>query len=157
MDLESLVANLHALEQPLLDVGDAGGRHDRGQHAFMGVDVIADGAGLDRAGPDADLTFPPTSHYSEIILASKDYRWKCARSNKAGFCCNPSPQPGLAEGFNPTSSVSPSRRLPPSRLHHTTRVQIAAGPNELRVAHILPQIIRFFTLFRRHRYTPNEY
>jgi hypothetical protein len=62
-----------------------------------------------------------------------------------------------AEGFKPTSYVSPSRRLPPSRLHHTTRVQIVAGPSELRVAHIFPQIIPFFTLFRRHRCTPNEY
>ena len=61
-----------------------------------------------------------------------------------------------AEAFNPTSSVSTSRRLPPSRLHHTTRVQIFAGPNELRVAHIFPHIIRIFTLLRR-RCTPDEY
>ena len=41
--------------------------------------------------------------------------------------------------------------------HHTTRVQIVAGPNELRVPHFFPHIIRFFTLFRRRRCTPNEY
>ncbi len=40
--------------------------------------------------------------------------------------------------------------------HHTTRVQIVVGPNELRVAHIFPHIIRIFTLFRR-RCTPAEY
>ena len=96
----------------------------------------------------------PTSRYSEIILASKDYRQKCARLNKAGFCCNPSPQPGLAKGFNPTSSVSPSRRLPlPCDTH---RVIIYAGPNELGVANIFPHIIRIFTLLRC-RCTPNEY
>ena len=38
--LEGLVADLHPLEQLLLDVGDAGGGQQRGQHVFVGEDVV---------------------------------------------------------------------------------------------------------------------
>src|SRR3990172_9818882 len=51
MDLESLVADFHAFEELLLDVGHAGGSEQRRQHVFMGEDVVVDGAGLDYAGP----------------------------------------------------------------------------------------------------------
>jgi hypothetical protein len=63
-----------------------------------------------------------------------------------------------AEGF-PLTLIwfADPQRLPPSRFHHPTRVQVVAGPNELRVAHIFPQIIPFFTFLRRRRCTPNEY
>ena len=51
MHFEGLVAHLHALEQLLLHVRVAGGGQERGQHVFVGEDVVVDGAGLDNAGP----------------------------------------------------------------------------------------------------------
>ena len=51
MDLEGLVSDLHALEQLLLHVGHARGRHERRDHVLVGVDLVAHRAGLDDAGP----------------------------------------------------------------------------------------------------------
>ena len=55
MDLEGLVADLHALSQLLLDVRHAGGGQDCGQHVLVRKDVVEHGAGLDDAGPADDV------------------------------------------------------------------------------------------------------
>ena len=63
----------------------------------------------------------------------------------------------LREGLPSHFVLFAQPRLICKHRHHATRVQIVAGPNELRVTHFFPHIIRFLTLFRRHRCTPNEY
>src|SRR5207248_3250078 len=71
MDLESLVADFHALEELLLDVRNTGGSEQRRQHVFMGEDVVVDGAGLDDAGPTNDGWNPVTAFPVGVLLASE--------------------------------------------------------------------------------------
>jgi len=73
-------------------------------------------------------------------------------AKKISFC-------PCTEGFNPTSTGSPSRRLIWRRNQETRRVPSGeVAPNERLLAYFFSQIIRFFTLFRRHRCkTPDQY
>ena len=74
MDLEGLVADLHALEQLLLHVGHAGGGQQRGQHVFVREDVVEDGAGLDDAGPADGARHAVAAFPVAVLLAAEGRR-----------------------------------------------------------------------------------
>src|SRR3990172_3979727 len=82
MDLESLVADFHAFEELLLDVGDAGGSEQRRQHVFMGENVVVDGAGLDDAGPADGRGNTIAALPVGVLLAAE---WRGAAVRPAGY------------------------------------------------------------------------
>src|SRR5207302_6780080 len=63
MNLKGLVAEIHSFKQLLLHVRIARRGEQRGQHVFVGEDVVEHGAGLNHSGPadragHAEATLP---------------------------------------------------------------------------------------------------
>ena len=73
VDLEGLLADLHALEQLLLHAGHTRDRHDRRQHVLVGEDVVVDRAGLDVAGP-ADRAGHAVAAFPVLVLLAAKRR-----------------------------------------------------------------------------------